>query len=91
MTLLEWVRDLATKHVALAVSLALAVLVVLRALYFAMFDLPVAFAVLTLADRRPTPHHDTLALFLVVGLSVVWVFDPGGYVNRVHEAVRPAR
>lgn len=88
MTLLQRARDLATKHVALTVSLSLAVLVVLRALYFARFDLPVAFAVLTLTNQA-TLLITTLALFLVVGLSVVWVFDPGGYVNRVHEAGAP--
>ncbi|GAT74857.1 putative membrane protein [Microbacterium sp. HM58-2] len=88
MTLLERARDLATKHVALAVSLSLAILVVLRALYFARFDLPVAFAVLTLTNQA-TLLITTLALFLVVGLSIVWVLDPGGYVNRAHEAGTP--
>ncbi|MDI9627497.1 MAG: hypothetical protein QM286_02955 [Acidobacteriota bacterium] len=88
MTLLERARDLATKHVALTVSLSLAVLVVLRALYFARFDLPVAFVVLTLTNQA-TLLITTLALFLVVGLPVVWVFDPGGHVNRVHEAGTP--
>lgn len=88
MTLLERARDLAAKHVALAVSLSLAILVVLRALYFANFDLPVAFAVLTLTNQA-TLLITTLALFLVVGLSIVWVFDPGGHVNRAHEAGTP--
>lgn len=88
MTLLERARDLATKHVALSVSLSLAVLAVLRALYFARFDLPVAFLVLALTNQA-TLLITTLALFLVIVLSMVWVFDPGGHVNRAHEAGAP--
>lgn len=88
MTLWERVRHLATTHVALTVSLSLAVLAVLRALYFTRFDLPVAFAVLTLTNQA-TLLITTLAIFLVVGLSVVWVFDPGGHVNRAHEPGAP--
>ncbi len=84
----ERARDLATKHLALTVSLSLAVLAVLRALYFARFDLPVAFAVLALTDQM-TLLITTLAMFLVAGLSVVWVFDPGGHVNRAHEPGSP--
>jgi hypothetical protein len=85
-----WVqaRHLATEHVALTVSLSLAVLAVLRALYFAKFDLPVAFAVLALTNQA-TLLMTTLAMFLVVGFSIVWVFDPGGHVNRVHEPGAP--
>lgn len=88
MTLWERARHLATTHVALTVSLSLAVLVVLRALYFARFDLPVAFSVLALTNQA-TLLITTLAMFLVAGLSVVWVFDPGGHVNRVHEPGAP--
>lgn len=85
---LKRLRDLATENVALTVSLVLAVLVVLRALYFARFDLPVAFTVLTLTNQA-TLLITTLALFLVAGLSFVWVFDPGGHVNRAQGSSTP--
>ncbi|MBX7556505.1 hypothetical protein K1Y78_53745 [Streptomyces sp. tea 10] len=86
--MLERARDLAVKHVALTVSLSLAVLTVLRALYFAKFDLAVAFAALALTNQA-TLLITTLAMFLVAGLSVVWVFDPGGHVNRAHDPGAP--
>lgn len=88
MAMWDRARHLATMHVTLTVSLSLAVLAVLRALYFAKFDLSVAFAVLALTDQT-TLLITTLAMFLVVGLSIVWVFDPGGHVNRMHEPGAP--
>lgn len=76
-------RQLVTTHVTLTVSLALAVLVALRALYFARFNLSVAFSVLALTDQA-TLLITTLAMAVTAGVSIIWVFDPGGYVNRAH-------
>lgn len=81
----DQVRQLATKHVTMTVSLSLAILAVLRALYFARFDLPVAFAVLALTNQA-TLLITTLAMFLIVGVAILWVFDPGGHVNRMHDS-----
>lgn len=88
MSLWEQARKLAVEHVGLAVSLALAVLVVLRALYFARFDTVVAFAVLTLTNQA-TLLISTLALVVIAGASISWILDPGGLMNRAHQVGAP--
>lgn len=88
MSLWERARKLSKEHVGLAVSLSLAVVVVLRALYFAGFDVNVAFSVLALTNQA-TLLISTLALVLVAGVSLAWVFDPGGIINRAHDAGAP--
>lgn len=88
MSLWERARKLAGENVGLAVSLCLTVVVVLRALYFAGFDITVALSVLAFTNQA-TLLISTLALVLIAGVSLAWIFDPGGIINRAHDASAP--
>lgn len=80
----------AVEHVALTVSFLVAVLVVLRALYFTSFDVPVALMVLALTNQA-TLLLSTLALVLIAAVSILWIADPGGAVARSHDADAPLK